>query len=581
MDPAVKTALATIQNEEPLYQTSFDSWDFGHPRKNARVENGKLIVSNDSDINTYVTLNNFEFNSQRFAVEFETQISENLQQASCSLGISKDDTNFRVIFFPSGHYQVDIPKLPNDLIIGSGRFDPSVSNAVKLIVLDDQFSLFINDEMSFTKLDPEGSKVYTSGLFEASSRITCEFDNYKFWDLSELDPAVRAALAVIQREEPVYQTSFDAWDFGDLPENVSVENGKLIVSNPVDGQQVPATLDSFRLENFAAEFEFRGLNPSKDGHCTFNVNDDDDKHGVVTYFHIVGEGYLDIVVPQGQENLAVSPVDMSRTNKITLLVLGDQIFVIKNGQLMFNVLEPRVRAVYTRLTFAANYKIDCEYDNFKVWDLSGVDFPATTGATPTGTKPFFGSALAWVADKTPDYEDDFSNPASGWPTNQNSTGEVGYQDDEYFISDGGDCYGASPPTNKWFSDFVLEMDVKFINQGRGTMSIFFRNNDTAHYGANLSPWGGFNFHKNVNHIHTDLLGTEVPASSFQAPDTPKHLTLIARQDRMALYVNGQLVIALADTSSSQGTFGFGVCDGNPLQVLIDNLKIWDITGLSP
>jgi hypothetical protein len=96
--------------------------------------------------------------------------------------------------------------------------------------------------------------------------------------------------------------------------------------------------------------------------------------------------------------------------------------------------------------------------------------------------------------------------------------------------------------------------------------------------------GWVNFHKNVNDIHIDMLGTEIPESSFQAWNVPKHLTLIARQNRMALYVNGELVIALADTSSGQGWFDFGVCadnNDNPLQVLIDNLKIWDITDLSP
>ena len=114
--------------------------------------------------------------------------------------------------------------------------------------------------------------------------------------------------------------------------------------------------------------------------------------------------------------------------------------------------------------------------------------------------------------------------------------------------------------------------------------IGFRDNGTAHYGANISPLGWVSFHKNVNGIHISLLETEVPESSFRSWNAPKHLTLVARQNRMALYVNGELVIALADTSSSQGTLGFGVCDDNddnPLQALIDNLKIWDITGLSP
>jgi hypothetical protein len=125
---------------------------------------------------------------------------------------------------------------------------------------------------------------------------------------------------------------------------------------------------------------------------------------------------------------------------------------------------------------------------------------------------------------------------------------------------------------------VLEMDARFIDQGQGTASIMFRDNGTAHYGANLSPQGWVGFHKNVNDVHIPLLETEIPTSSFQAWDAPKHLTLIARQDRMAFYVNGTLSIAFTDSSSSQGSFNFSVCVDSPLQVLIDNLKIWDLSG---
>ena len=277
--------------------------------------------------------------------------------------------------------------------------------------------------------------------------------------------------------------------------------------------------------------------------------------------------------------------DETQPNKVTLLVLGDQLAAFVNGQISYFALDPDGGASYESQALSAYNKIVCEIDNYKLWDLSGMDFSATTGATPTGTISFFGSALASIADKTPDYEDDFSNPASGWSTERDAAGrETGYQDGVYFISSKDGCYGPGLPSNQVFSDFVLEMDVGFSNRAEGTSSIFFRNNGTAHYGANISPMGWVNFHKNVNGIHIDMLGTEIPESSFSAWNVPKHLTLIARQDRMALYVNGQLVIALADTSSGQGSFHFGVCndnDDNPLQVLIDNLKIWDITDLSP
>ena len=188
LESDIQLALALIQRQEPDFKTSFDSWDFGKPVENANVENGKLIVSNDQDINTYLDLNQLKFSSNRFAVEYELQLSGSRQDATCSLNIGDNRHNFRVISWPRGYIHVDHAELPGgDLIIGSGTFDPSKSNIVSLIVLNDQFSLFVNGQLAFTAPDPEGNVVYKDGLFEASSLITCEFDNFKFWDFSKMD----------------------------------------------------------------------------------------------------------------------------------------------------------------------------------------------------------------------------------------------------------------------------------------------------------------------------------------------------------------------------------------------------------
>ncbi|MGZ9234922.1 MAG: hypothetical protein ACXW4E_05300, partial [Anaerolineales bacterium] len=203
-------------------------------------------------------------------------------------------------------------------------------------------------------------------------------------------------------------------------------------------------------------------------------------------------------------------------------------------------------------------------------------------------RSFADPILAEIANKTPDYQDDFSDLSSGWPTNLNSSGnEYGYQDGGYLISNWrakmpgeGSCNGIDPPTSRVFSDFVLEADGQFINQGEGAWAVLFRTNDTASYGANISPAGMFYFHKNVNDIHTPLPQTESKISSFRSGSSANHLTLIAQGNQMAVYVNGEPVGMLTDSSSSQGTINLTVCNGNPLQVLIDNLKVWDISGIS-
>jgi len=403
-----------------------------------------------------------------------------------------------------------------------------------------------------------------------------------------LDPAILAALTTIQNEEPLYQTSFDDWDTQDTGRNAALVNGKLMLKS-VDEDGASLALNQFPTDSYVLGFEVSILEyASADSHCVYEAMNEE-QPGMESWrtfsleFH-PGEDLVALSVndpeSQLQPRIASASFDKTKSNLIRLFVLENQIAAFVNGQLAYTAQNPHGSTVYFGNNLSAYNGITCEFDNYMIWDLSEVDHSASSGTITTGPTSFFGSALNSIADKTPDYEDDFSNPASGWPTDQNSNGESGYMDGEYLISSNYDCYGSSPPTDRLFSDFVVEMDVRFINQVEGPAMILFRDNASASYGANLSPMGWFNFHKNVNGIHIELLGTKVPESSFQAWDTPKHLTLIARQDRMALYVNGNLIIAQSDTSSSQGTFHFGVCSSTSLHTSIDNLKIWDISDLS-
>jgi hypothetical protein len=80
------------------------------------------------------------------------------------------------------------------------------------------------------------------------------------------------------------------------------------------------------------------------------------------------------VIENIAEEIASSTFDVLKSNTITLIVLGDQIGAFFNGQIAYSILNPDVRAIYSKTSFAANNNIVCEYDNYKFWDLSGVDF---------------------------------------------------------------------------------------------------------------------------------------------------------------------------------------------------------------
>jgi hypothetical protein len=212
---------------------------------------------------------------------------------------------------------------------------------------------------------------------------------------------------------------------------------------------------------------------------------------------------------------------------------------------------------------------------------------ATSSAPDPKIRAFAQPILAAIATLPADYTDDFSDPKSGWEDNLNGTNNAkGYQDGAYFISNlhtgvGGECTGAHIPSDLVFSDFILQVDEKFVIQGNGNSNVIFRENDGAHYGANITPDGKFWLHKAITGGQGSTLQTEVAISSFHSGDEYNRLILIVRGNQMAAYINGEPVSIVTDSSSSVGTIVLGGCSEDsgqsPLQVLFDNLKIWKIT----
>jgi hypothetical protein len=188
---------------------------------------------------------------------------------------------------------------------------------------------------------------------------------------------IQIALDAIQGEVPTFQTSFDTWDFGDLVSDARIEAGKLIVTS--EYEHVGKTLQTPRSDKFVVEFDLRILVSGPEGHCIFYTENGGlggSFKSIATGFYFTsGSSNLALSVLEGtQEDLAYSPFDVSKSNTVTLVVLGDQIGAFFNGQFAYNVLDPDVSAIYTNATFAASHNIACEYDNYKFWDLSGVDF---------------------------------------------------------------------------------------------------------------------------------------------------------------------------------------------------------------
>lgn len=212
--------------------------------------------------------------------------------------------------------------------------------------------------------------------------------------------------------------------------------------------------------------------------------------------------------------------------------------------------------------------------------------PLATPA-PNPGQAFVEPILAAIKDRPPDYQDDFSDPASGWDIGQSERGEVGYKDGKYFIlststSDANGDWGS-----RVFSDFVLEVDVQYVSGEAGIWFVILRDwrkstPPPGFYGiesflnedlVRLCKWGG-------GYGYTRLVSSP---PNVRKPDYETNQVMaILKGNQLAFYINGQPAGLVTDDTFSKGTIGLaaGTSSDTPLEVHYDNLKVWDISDLS-
>jgi hypothetical protein len=227
-----------------------------------------------------------------------------------------------------------------------------------------------------------------------------------------------------------------------------------------------------------------------------------------------------------------------------------------------------------------------------------------SGETPTEqAENFAAPILAAIADRPPDYEDDFSDPTSGWPRgvipdNDWTGGEIGYTDGEYFIV--ASPAGVSPVhsfpltctqgdlTTISFSDMVLEIEVRFLEEDQYMWSVDFRRSESPEgdlgYFLHADPSGLLALHRDEQPGETVRLG-ELRGLPMQAGLETNRLQIVAVGPQFAVYVNGEPALFATDRyfdeQYSGGWIRLKNCNESdtPREVRFDNLRIWDISDL--
>jgi len=174
------------------------------------------------------------------------------------------------------------------------------------------------------------------------------------------------------------------------------------------------------------------------------------------------------------------------------------------------------------------------------------------------------------------YEDDFSDPSSGWPTPSSEVYEGYYEDGEYHILAKESCAawiwrGVGP-----FTDFALEVDARQISgPDQGGYGLVFRFKDSENFYRFL-----------VSEDSYYLVGTRTNGTWIRLQSKTKsafikegtnHLKVVCQGSQLEVYVNGHHLTTITDNSFTGGNVGMimDTPEANT-RVAFDNIRVYSL-----
>ena len=182
----------------------------------------------------------------------------------------------------------------------------------------------------------------------------------------------------------------------------------------------------------------------------------------------------------------------------------------------------------------------------------------------------------------PVYEDDFSNPQSGWARYSGESRETGYEDGEYHILVKKYDWAAWVYNRNAgrFTDFVLEIDTRLVSGPEESLyGVTFRVQDTEaenYYRFLVSGDGYYLIGTKTNDVWT-ILQSKTKSAFIQEGYNTNHLEVVCRDSQIEVYVNGHHLNTITDDSFAEGCMGMIVDTPAPdTLVAFDNLKVYSL-----
>lgn len=197
------------------------------------------------------------------------------------------------------------------------------------------------------------------------------------------------------------------------------------------------------------------------------------------------------------------------------------------------------------------------------------------------------TAIPAHADKPILFQDDFSNPASGWTVTKREYAEFGYLDGEYrILLNKADFNTYSLLPNQTFDDCTVEADVRLVaGPSNGVFGILCRVEADAQivhkaYVFAIRGDGFYAILKRTSPSFWDAIAYGKESKAIKPGNAVNHLRADCSGDTLTFYVNGEKLLEKKDADFKKGGVGLAVTTqpkSEALDVRFDNFVVRSIT----
>jgi hypothetical protein len=246
-------------------------------------------------------------------------------------------------------------------------------------------------------------------------------------------------------------------------------------------------------------------------------------------------------------------------NRLQVVGVGSQISLYANGQYLTTVLDSSYAGGEIGLavgTFENEARALFYFDDLRVY------------------APSTGPEVLW--------QDDFSDPGSGWEVGDYPPGgSVKYEDGAYVVTalTSGRMWGVA---NRSFGDGMIEVDATQIlgpandNNGYGIVCRVQSNGDG--YDLRISGDGFYGIHKFVDE-EAETLVEWTESDVINQGNASNHITAVCNGSTLELTVNGQLLAQVEDTTFTDGDVGLVASsfeEDEATEISFDNLVVYSV-----